>query len=195
MASRRRYTRPIGRRRYRRLFILSTEGSNTEPQYFGMFNDDNTVIHGRLLKHRGPAPTTVLREMKRYLNNQDLRKDDEAWLVVDKDRWQDTQLQLLCDWSQSDERYGLAVSNPMFEYWLVLHFEDGNGISSARDCTSRLKRHLPDYDKTLQVEILRPNVSTALSRAENRDNPPCTDWPRNTGTTVYRLVKALVRDR
>ena len=114
---------------------------------------------------------------------------------MDKDRWQDTQLQLLYDWSQSDERYGLAVSNPMFEYGLLLHFEDGNVISSARDCTSRLKRHLPDYDKNLQVEILRPNVSTALSRAENRDNPPCTDWPRNTGTTVYRLVKALARGR
>jgi len=195
MASRRKYTRPIGQRRYRRMFFISTEGTKTEPQYFCMFNDENTVVHVKVLKHRGSNPETVLREMKRHLGEKELRKSDAAWLIVDKDRWSDTQLQSLHEWNRTDERYGLAVSNPKFEYWLVLHFEDGDGIVSARDCVRRLKKHLPGYDKNLRVESLRSRVAEAVFRAERKDTPLCPDWPRTTGTTVYRLVKDLVNRR
>ncbi len=195
MASRRKYSRPIGQRRYRRMFFLSTEGTNTEPQYFCMFNDASTVIHVKVIKHRGADPKSVLREMRRYLEEGELRKRDGAWLVIDKDRWSDTQLQPLYEWSQTDARYGLAVSNPSFEYWLLLHFEDGDGIASAGDCLRRLKKHLPGYDKNLRIESLRSRVNEAVSRAERKDTPLCPDWPRTTGTTVYRLVKNLVNRR
>jgi hypothetical protein len=191
MARRRKYTRPIGRRRYRRLFVLSTEGTNTEPQYFSMFNDDNTVVLVKIIKNRGSAPNSVLRQMTGYLKESNLQANDAAWLIVDKDRWTDEQLRPLHEWAQSEDRYGLAVSNPMFEFWLLLHFENGDGITSARNCITRLKRHLPGYDKNLHTEQLMPHVEEALSRAEGKDSPPCEDWPRNIGTTVYRLVKDL----
>ena len=89
MARQRKYTRPIGQRRYRRMFVLSTEGTNTEPQYFAMFNDDNTVVHVRIIKNRGSAPNSVLQQMKRYLREGNLQANDAAWLIVDKDRWTD----------------------------------------------------------------------------------------------------------
>ena len=192
MARQRKYTRPIGQRRYRRMFVLSTEGTNTEPQYFAMFNDDNTVVHVRIIKNRGSAPNSVLQQMKRYLREGNLQANDAAWLIVDKDRWTDEQLQPLHEWALSADRYGLAVSNPMFEFWLLLHFEEGNRIRSTRNCIDRLDRYLPNYDKNLQVERLQPHVPEAVSRAEDKDSPPCTNWPRSTGTTVYRLVKDLL---
>jgi len=33
----------------------------------------------------------------------------------------------------------LAVSNPCFEYWLLLHFADGNDIASHRTAPHRNK--------------------------------------------------------
>lgn len=41
---RRKFSRPLGERRYRKLFVLAVEGSKTEPQYFAIFNDQNSVI-------------------------------------------------------------------------------------------------------------------------------------------------------
>ena len=130
--------------------------------------------------------------MERFLNNEELGNEDAAWLIVDRDRWAETELRSLHEWAQIDGRYGLAVSNPMFDYWLLLHVEDGAGIGSPRKCTARLRFHLLDYDKNLQPRTLREEVQNAVLRAERRDSPPCTDWPKDTGTTVYRLVRDLI---
>lgn len=189
--SRRRYTRRVGQRRYRRIFVISTEGTNTEPQYFRMFNGENATVHVKMIKNRGSAPWAVLAEMKRYLRDAELRAGDSAWLVVDRDRWTEEQLRVLHEWAQTDDRFGLAVSNPMFEYWILLHFEDGNGVGSSKECNARLRRHLPEYDKNVQPRTLRHLVPDAISRAERRDSPPCAAWPRTTGTTVYRLVREI----
>nr|VFK22357.1 MAG: RloB-like protein [Candidatus Kentron sp. LFY] len=77
--------------------------------------------------------------------------------------------------------------------WLLLHFEDGTDIASARQCTDRLERHLPGYDKGIdRYKITWKMISDAIERARKRDTPPCTTWPRTMGTTtVYRLVKNI----
>jgi hypothetical protein len=122
-----------------------------------------------------------------------LRKSDEAWLVVDKDNWTDGQLSELHAWSTKKKNYGFALSNPKFEYWLLLHFENGAGVSSSRDCSERLKRYLPDYDKGIDTRnITESMLDDAIRRARSRDTPPCADWPRNVGTTVYRLIEKII---
>ncbi len=103
--------------------------------------------------------------MEGHLRQEALGSSDEAWLVVDKDQWTDEQLDQLHAWARTHDNYGFTLSNPKFEYWLLLHFEDGTGIASSRDCSDRL-----------------------------RDNPPCTDWPRALGgTTVYKLVENILQ--
>ncbi len=67
------------------------------------------------------APHYLLQRMKRYIKQNSLLKSDEAWIVMDKDEWTDQQLQELMAWSRIDARYGLALSNPNFKYWLLLH--------------------------------------------------------------------------
>ena len=47
---RRKFSRPLGERRYRKIFILAVEGIKTEPQYFAVFNDQNSVIRVNCLK-------------------------------------------------------------------------------------------------------------------------------------------------
>lgn len=191
---RRSFKRPLGQRRYRKMFIIATEGVKTEPQYFALLNSLQAIIHVTCLKDKyNSAPPQVLKRMTKYLRKQDLRKSDEAWLVVDKDDWTDLQLHELHQWSHKSENHGFALSNPKFEYWLLLHFEDRAGVFNAQDCSERLRRHLPNYDKGINVrEITKGMIEEAISRAARRDNPPCIDWPHNIGTTVYRLVQKIL---
>lgn len=195
MAKKRRtFKRPLGERRYRKLFVIAVEGTKTEPQYFAIFNDQNSVIRVKCVKgSHHSSPPQVLRRLEDYLKQENLWVSDEAWLVVDKDHWADDQLALLYAWSEGSERYGLALSNPKFEYWLLLHFEDGKGIRTSYGCSRRLKRYLPDYAKGIDPCDFTPaRVCNAVRRAAARDSPPCRDWPKSTGTTVYRLVEKLL---
>ncbi len=127
------------------------------------------------------------------MNDCDFRPTDEAWLVVDKDSWPDVQLEALVSWATTDTRFGLAVSNPCFEYWLVLHFEDGADIATKTDCRYHLHRYLPGYQKSLDREFSRDDLENAVRRGKARDNPPCDGWPRRPGvTTAYKLVENML---
>lgn len=62
--ARRRFSRPLGERRYKKLFVLATEGTETEPRYFKMFEAGDKVIHVQLLKGGNQSsPPQVLRRM------------------------------------------------------------------------------------------------------------------------------------
>ena len=109
---------------------------------------------------------------------------------MDKDQWTDDQLQVLCDWASSRENYGLAVSNPKFEYWLLLHFEEGKGVSTSRACSEKLKTHLPNYDKgVLGARISEEQVQQAVGRAKRRDQ-----HGESIGSTVYKLVERILQE-
>jgi len=193
---RRKFQRPPGERRYRKIFVLALEGVKTERQYFAIFNDQHSTVYVNCLKGgHDSSPPQVLDRLRNYLDQKDLMSSDEAWLVVDKDQWTNEQLNQLNNWAQEKENFGLAVSNPKFEYWLLLHFEDGNGIASPQDCSNRLKKHIPGYDKGLKSQKIKRNrIDQAVRRARRRDNPPCADWPRAMGgTTVYRLVENILQ--
>lgn len=193
-AKRRQFQRAFGNRSYRKMFVIATEGAKTEPQYFSMFTSSNSIIRVRCLKSKSDsAPPQVLQRMKKYLQDEGLRAQDEAWLVVDKDAWTDEQLNQLHAWSTKQSNYAFAMSNPNFELWLLLHFEDGKNLKGASDCTRRLARFLPNYDKNIDIRKFTPqSINDAITRAKRLDSPACSDWPKQTGSTVYRLVEKLL---
>lgn len=197
-AQRRKFQRPLGERRYKKLFLVAAEGIKTEPIYFSVFTDDKYIVQVSCLKGRSnSSPPQVLKRMTDHILSEGLKSSDEAWLVVDKDQWTDEQLAQLHQWASQQDNYGFALSNPKFEYWLLLHFEDGAGISSSRNCTERLKRWIPNYDKGFDTrKITQSGIEDAIRRAKKRDDPPCDDWPKNLGqTTVYRLIESILKSR
>ncbi len=190
-----RFRRSSGLRSYRKLIVIATEGAKTEQQYFAMFNNQHSVIQVKCLRsgHKS-SPHQVLKRMEDYLREESLRSTDEAWLVVDRDQWTDEQLNELCTWAERHRNYDIAISNPSFEYWLLLHFEDGHHIVSSEECCARLRRHLPTYDKGIEQRIFTEDrIKNAIRRGKMRDNPPCAGWPRDLGTTtVYRLIGKIL---
>jgi hypothetical protein len=76
-ARRRSLQRPTGQRRYKKLFLVSTEGSKTEPQYFELLNSASAIVQVRCLKHRvGWSPKKVLSSMTQYVESQGLGRTD-----------------------------------------------------------------------------------------------------------------------
>jgi hypothetical protein len=194
---RRSFTRRCSNRTYRKLFVIATEGAKTEPQYFNIFQTlkkEQVIIHLRKGKNKSD-PENVLKRMKEYLKTERLKPSDEAWMVVDKDQWRDDQIDKLHEWTKQQKNYGLALSNPKFEYWLLLHFADGD-IRSGQNIEKLLDSHLPSYSHTKAVDPLKfklENIEKAISRAKKRDAPPCEDWPRLPNrTTVYKLVSNIL---
>lgn len=131
--------------------------------------------------------------MESYLQKEGLKKSDEAWLVVDKDAWPEDQLRQLMAWEQKKENYGFALSNPNFEYWLLLHFEDGKGSLSASECLNRLKKHLPNYHKEIDTKrITRDHIDQAILRAKLQKADNAGVLSQVCRTTVYRLVERIL---
>lgn len=192
------FQRPLGERRYKKLFVVSVEGSKTEPQYFAMFNQPQSIILVKCLK-RPPtksSPVQVLKKMQEYLRKESLRKTDEAWIVVDKDNWTEDQLKGLLEWSQKSENHGFALSNPNFEYWLLLHFEEGKAIASSQECMARLKRYLPNYDKDIDsTKITLELIGKAILRAKQRDLNPSNPLAQMWSSTVYKLIERIIGNK
>jgi len=193
---RRSHRRPLITRRAKRLFVLACEGRNAEPRYFRRFSESDSAVSVKCLPVAGKSPERLLRKLRRNVDDNPLSPNDEAWMVVDRDQWSPSERDRLSSWIQSEQQYGLALSNPSFEYWLLLHFEDGYGINSARDCMHRLKRHIPHYDKSVdRMDCTQDQIRQAISRAKALDVHRAEDWPKKPGiTTVYRLAEKLVAD-
>lgn len=192
---RRKFRRPQAKRPYRKLFVISTEGRKTERQYFNLLNRlQPEKIVKTLPCQQNNSPAHVLKRMRQYIRDENLLPSDEAWLVVDRDHWPVRQLDKLNRWAKEKSNYGLAVSNPSFEYWLLLHFEKGDGITSLKKCLDRLQKYLSDYDKGIdQNKFTEKNIVAAIRRAKLRDSPSCRGWPRDSGiTTIYKLVESIM---
>ena len=189
---RRTFERRRQERTRRKLFVLAVEGRKTEKEYFALFMQKGSVVKVECLPSgNNSSPKKVLRRMEVRLRSEALESSDEAWLVVDRDKWPDEQVLLLHAWTNKAANYSLALSNPKFEYWLLLHFEDGQGVVTARDCDERLKKYLPDYDKGIDSQkFTRLRIDQAIQHAAARDEGGT--WPSKPGSTVYRLVQNIL---
>lgn len=190
-----RFQRPLGKLRYKKLFVVSVEGSKTEPKYFALFNQPQSIVLVKCLKRPSTesSPIQVLKNMQGYLRKESLRKTDEAWIIVDKDAWTEDQLKEILKWTKKSENYGFALSNPNFEYWLLLHFEDGKGLQTAQECLTRLKRHLPNYKKDIDAKkITLELITKAIARAKQRVVNHSNDLPPIWNTSVYKLIERIL---
>ena len=193
------FQRSLGERRYRRMFLVVSEGEKTEPEYFrllGKMCGDVSVRCVGNLRHKS-APQHLLSWMEEKLKNESMKESDEAWLVVDRDQWNKEHLEKLCRWTQNNkDTYAkkLAISNPKFEYWLLLHFENGAKSKTAKKCIKKLQQYCPQYDKGItKKEFTLDLVKDAMQHAKEQDKPRCNGVPRQGITTVYRLVERILQ--
>lgn len=181
-----------GRRLPLKRIVIVCEGTETEPGYF----------HGLRQKHRlstlviqvipgGGDPTSVVKEARQELRQLDDARD-EVWCVFDTESLlQAEPVARAVDMARSNGLQ-LAVSNPAFEYWYILHFErTDRPFHDAAEALDRLRTHLPDYEKNTPVFAeLVAKIPTAIENAQHLRNSALEPWNRfpNPSTCVDLLV-------
>ena len=95
----------------------------------------------------------------------------------------------------------VALSNPCFEFWILLHFGRFATTGQSRNQIQReLKRHIPEYCKGGNYShLLLPGVSSAVGHAADiwkaqwRITSPTADsvLASNPSTLVHKLIECL----
>lgn len=183
-----------GFRRHKRIFHIFTEGECTEKLYFeNIFNTDNYDVHVNVTHaDKKTAPKQLLKRAITTIKKSYVKPalGDQVWLVIDRDSWDEAEINDVQEECRKKGWY-LALSNPKIEYWLLLHFENGNNIRSSGNCYRRLLKYLPEYRKNrVEAEKLRPGLYKAVQRGLRRN--PGKDWPGRTGTTIAHLVDEII---
>ena len=92
--------------------------------------------------------------------------------------------------------FQLAVSNPAFEFWYILHFErTTRPFTDGNELKEYLKRHIPGYHPAMLVfNDLVSSTPIAIRNAKSiLENPPQGEQPfPNPSTRVHLLVEEMI---
>jgi hypothetical protein len=68
-----------------------------------------------------------------------------------------------------DNGLKLAVSNPCFELWILLHFQDQRAHQERGWIQAACREHLPDFVKEVPYDRVQPTYAEAVARAKALD--------------------------
>ena len=201
------YDRRSGWRQPSRCILIVCEGAETEPNYFKNLKDylKLSTIQVKII-NRGGAPITLIDEVsvqieKREKEIQEGRMNahefEGVWCVFDVENPNDNQTFDRAVQAADQRYYHLAVSNPAFEYWYLLHFDPATTrpFANGREVKTYLQRFIPDYHEAMSIfNQLKDSTQKAIQRARNiLENRPKAE-PRfpNPSTQVYLLVEEMI---
>jgi hypothetical protein len=189
--------RDVGSLRDDRLFIIACDDTYAPKQYFDFFRLTRVQIHVVPTLDGTSAAAHVLTRLLSFEHHD----DDERWLVLDVDHALNgghvaSFMEALK--RAEDNGINVALSNPCFELWLLLHHQSESECSQLRnaaDVTTTLRTKLGSYNKTRlnQAHFPLESVPLACSRAKTIDGP-CAhkNVPDNPSTRVYRLMESII---
>jgi hypothetical protein len=195
---RREFKRQGFNREIQRLFVIAAE------EWY-----QNKAVHIEPLKRLegGSSPSSVLKQLREFKSEFKLRAGDELWMVIDRDKqsWKIAEISQVAQQCEQAS-YGFAMTNPAFEFWLLLHIRDmstysaevqqeflENGKTGDRTRVEQeLVTLLGSYNKSnLNVNHYLPQLTVAVERAEAMDHGGGR-WPNGLGSHVYKLIKRLL---
>lgn len=161
---------------------------------------------------------TQLMEYSEKLNSSEGLDPDAFWIVTDVDRnWSDEQATPLSprscreEWNEvvrkcAKKEVHLAVSNPKFEAWLLMHHRDiqsrdeMEAVTAQRPykASSYFAEELKKVGAPLRKKRIREEhypiekVQDAVSRAKTMHPDPENVEPTGCGSTVYRLIEQIM---
>jgi hypothetical protein len=185
----------------RKTILIVCEGRLTEPNYFNNLRDTLRKKSIRVLVIPGGerlvTPLYLVQNLEAEIQRLDWdASNDEAWCVFDIEQsGTHTTLQKALDHARK-HNYHLALSNPSFEYWILLHYERvGRGFINASEVIRTLNRYIHDYSKSMSVfHLVRDYTNQAIENAEALrllHDRHWEDFP-NPSTGIDVLVKKLI---
>lgn len=170
------------RRKLKPVILIVTEGSQTEPKYFEHYRSRQTNIDIRVVGSRTKGGETdylgLIRKAVEYQSKNQISASngDAVWVVADGDVNYNNpdpiaaKDNLLSRARKLADAKGIhiAISNPCFEFWYLLHFQyttkffkDYPAVKTA------LTAYLPDYEKAGDVYAqLSEHTTDAIQNAK-----------------------------
>ncbi|MBR4028394.1 MAG: RloB domain-containing protein [Alistipes sp.] len=202
-----------------RIIVVASEGKDTERIYLHALANEfsNPRIHVHILERNedeqnNSSPEHVLKQLNDYKGQYALEADDELWLVIDKDRWTEAMLSHVATVCVQDNFMHMALSNPCFELWLLLHLVDVELLTHEEQelwrknrrkskntdpyLKIRLRQEIGSYhESSYDTQIFMTNINAAIERARALDKNTADRWPQTLGTRVYLLVESIINKK
>ena len=199
------------------IVVIACEDTHAVKQYFSKFRTRRVQYKVLPTVDGDSSPRAVMERLDYYRAEFATEQHDELWICIDADHWirgphQRELSQVLQECRSKD--YGVAISNPCFEVWLLMHFADvndglllellGEGPSgsltdeqrSSLRCDkfeARLRQEAGGYKKSnvARLRLTAEQVLRASEAARRLDH--ASDVPNCPGTRVYKLIDMLQR--
>jgi hypothetical protein len=200
------YDRRPGSRPPGRCILIVCEGAETEPNYFASLRDHLKLSTISVkIKDRAGAPVSVVDEAQDQVEKrqQDIRDGrthlpqfEAVWCVFDVENPRhnptfDRAVQLA-----DQKEFQLAISNPAFEFWYVLHFErTTRPFADGDEIKEYLKRHIPGYHPAMPVFdglVLSTPTAIRSARCILENHPQGEQRFPNPSTRVHLLVEEMI---
>lgn len=162
----------------RRTFKVFCEGQRTEPDYLRALKDEPYICDVASVRieiaedPQGAVPYTLVSAAAEFKSRslEEAGEVDEVWCLFDVECPNNhPNLQEAIDLAnQSGIR--LAISNPCFELWLALHFEDHKDCLTTAAAVELRSGHDDSSDKGVDGSIYMPRRKSATRRARHLSN-------------------------
>ena len=191
-------SRRVAERKTSSVFVIFTEGKVTEPSYFSPLISELNRRENVDISLEGcySSPSSLVRAATNHkMNNARETSDLQIWCVFDVES-PDPHSDL--ERAMSDAKHNkinLAISNPCFELWLILHHQNQDGPITTKKAKDL--RHNLDNSQGSEVsgEVYRSGLPEAMGRAKgltskhNRDGNSVPD--NNPSSDVYLMLEAM----
>jgi hypothetical protein len=183
------------------LVVIASEDRYAVRQYFDFFQ--STRIQFKVLETQDgrSAPAHVLNRLSEYLEEFEIGEGDSFWIVCDTDHWvQPNHIQNLTQVLREcrQKNIQVALTNPCFDLWLLLHFADfpADDSLTCDEVANRLRDAAGSYDKTkvYNLPIDDGKVAAAVKRAADK-HPVPEEIPQRPQTAVHLIIQSLVAQR
>jgi hypothetical protein len=180
----------------RKTVVVFCEGEASEPDYINGLKRlpnirGNTSINIEIATERGVPLTLVRLAIDRAADDE----VDECWCVFDVE-WPKNHPNLKAAIALA-KNHGIrvVVSNPCFELWLLLHFEDQTAFMNTCDAESRSRKLDGRPGKRIDAEKYMALRRVAAGRAEKlvrRHEKNGTQFPMdNPSSSMFEFLVAV----
>jgi len=180
------------------LVVIASEDRFAVKQYFELFHSTRIQFHVLETDHGESSPEHVIARLEQYLVEYSVGEGDQFWLVCDTDHWiESNHIQNMVEVVRQCKQKGISValSNPCFDLWLLLHFDEFPSATSVT-CSQiggLIRAKVTNFNKTkvFNLPFSESSVRDAIERSRNNffeSNP----IPRHPQTAVHRIIEELV---
>lgn len=180
------------------LVVIASEDTHAVRAYFMRFQPRRVQFRVLPTENGKSAPQHILEKLDEFRSEFHLVEGDQLWYCGDTDHWVAANhvgnlVQVLQRCLKAG--YHVALSNPCFELWLLLHFmEMPAEAGKCQDICKKLSMAAGGYSKSrgCHTPITSEMVHRALERAAKSD-AGTAEIPATPTTRIYRILDLLIQ--